>query len=84
MYVGSGRTGRESAIGFFPEKTRRCIYYRPHPANTKHLYNMCTVLDQRLRRWSNIVHMFCAYWEAIARIDGWMWPLDFYSHNNSV
>ena len=28
-----------------------------NPANTKHLYNICTTLVQRLRRWSNIVHM---------------------------
>ena len=25
--------------------------------NTKHLYNICTKLDQRQRRWSNIVQM---------------------------
>ena len=29
------------------------------PANTKHLYNMCTTSAQRLRRWSNIVQMLC-------------------------
>ena len=27
------------------------------PANTKHLYNICTTSAQRLRRWSNIVQM---------------------------
>ena len=27
------------------------------PTNTKHLYNMCITSAQRLRRWSNIVHM---------------------------
>ena len=27
------------------------------PADTKHLYNICTTLSQRLRRWSNIVQM---------------------------
>ena len=27
------------------------------PANTKHLYNICTTSSQRLRRWSNIVQM---------------------------
>ena len=40
------------------------------PADTKHLYNICTMLDQRLRRWSNIVQinviqMFCVYWVAL-------------------
>ena len=29
----------------------------PFSANTKHLYNICTTLAQRLRRWSNIVKM---------------------------
>ena len=28
-----------------------------HPANTKHLYNICTTSAQRLRRWSNIIQM---------------------------
>ena len=27
------------------------------PANTKHLYNICAMLDQRRRRWANIVQM---------------------------
>ena len=27
------------------------------PANTKHVYNICTTLAQRLRRWSNIVQL---------------------------
>ena len=29
------------------------------PANTKHLYNICTTAAQRLRRWSTIVQMLC-------------------------
>ena len=28
-----------------------------YPANTKHLYNICTMLDQRRRRWYDVVHM---------------------------
>ena len=28
------------------------------PVNTKQLYNICTTMDQRLRRWSNIVQMW--------------------------
>ena len=28
-----------------------------NPANTKHLYNICTTSSQRLRRWPNIVQM---------------------------
>ena len=27
------------------------------PVNTKHLYTICTMLDQRRRRWSSIVQM---------------------------
>ena len=26
-------------------------------ANTKHLYNICTLLDQRRRRWADVVQM---------------------------
>ena len=31
------------------------------PVNTKHLYNICTTLAQRLRRWTNIVQMLYKY-----------------------
>ena len=31
--------------------------YKQTPANTKHLYNICTTSAQRLRRWTNIVQM---------------------------
>ena len=46
-------------------------YYNPHdhvyinrifPANTEHLYNICTTSAQRPQRWSNIVQMFCVCW----------------------
>ena len=29
--------------------------FAENPVNTKHLYNIYTMLDQRLRRWSHIV-----------------------------
>ena len=32
-------------------------HYTSLPANTKHLYNICTMLDQRRRRWSDVVQM---------------------------
>ena len=35
-----------------PSNCIKCI-----PANTEHLYNICTTSAQRLRRWSNIVQM---------------------------
>ena len=28
-----------------------------NPANTKHLYNICTMLEQRRRRWADVVQM---------------------------
>ena len=39
---------------------QRITLQRSHstnPANTKHLYNICTTSAQRRRRWSNIVQM---------------------------
>ena len=27
------------------------------PANTKHLYDICTMLDQRRKRWADVVQM---------------------------
>ena len=33
-----------------------CIIF---PANTKHLYNICTMFDQRRRRWADVVQMLC-------------------------
>ena len=34
-----------------------CQRHSHYPANTKHLYIICTKSVQRLRRWSNIVQM---------------------------
>ena len=31
------------------------LQIRENPANTKHLYNICTMLDQRRRRWAGVV-----------------------------
>ena len=28
-----------------------------YPVNTKHLYSICTMLDQRRRRWADVVQM---------------------------
>ena len=35
------------------------IYY--HPSKHKHLDNICTMLDQRRRRWADVVQMLCKY-----------------------
>ena len=38
-----------------------------YPVNTKHMYSICTMLDQRRRRWAdvvqNVIHMFCVCWD---------------------
>ena len=31
------------------------------PASTKHLYNTCTMLDQRRRRWADAVQLLYKY-----------------------
>ena len=31
--------------------------FQPSPANIKHLYNICTMLDQRRRRWADIIQI---------------------------
>ena len=46
--------GSEKLYG--PTTCNRALL-RGDPANSKHLYNICTTSSQRLRRWSNIVQM---------------------------
>ena len=52
------KTGRER--GLCPQLCgKRRHFPRMHiPANTKHLYNICTKLNQRRRRWVDVVQMF--------------------------
>ena len=38
-----------------------------YPANTKHLYIICTMLGQRRRRWVDVVQMFCVCWVVIPK-----------------
>ena len=42
-------------------ETRPFISYRwtsnPLSANTKHVYNICTMLDQRRRRWADVLQI---------------------------
>ena len=33
------------------------VFKSPNPVNTKHLYSICTMLDQRRRRWADVVQM---------------------------
>ena len=35
------------------------MLYYSIPINTKHLYNICTMLDQRRRRWADVVQLLC-------------------------
>ena len=34
-----------------------CFVAVQYPVNGKHLYNICTLLDQRRRRWADVVQM---------------------------
>ena len=47
------RQKKHLASDNFFGRLRRCGF----PANTKHLYSICTTSDQRFRRWSNIVQL---------------------------
>ena len=45
---------RQTAVAaYFSHGAAKAVY----PANTKHLYNICTMLDQRRRRWDDVVQM---------------------------
>ena len=33
------------------------LFYWQSPVNTKHLYSICTMLDQRRKRWADVVQM---------------------------
>ena len=49
-------------VGLFLLHCSRFVNASPHnqswfPVNTKRLYHICTVLDQCLRRWSDVVQM---------------------------
>ena len=39
----------------------RALLHNNNPVNTKHLYNICTMLDQRRRRWADVVQMLYKY-----------------------
>ena len=43
-------------VAFLATEGEKCHPYS-NPANTKHLYNICTMLDQRRRRWAVVVQM---------------------------
>ena len=42
---------------------------RSYPVNTKHLYNIYTISDKRLRRWSNIVQNVIQMFRGLLGID---------------
>ena len=46
-----------SDIEFTTLCNRNCLRLRHIPVNTKHLYNICTMLGQRRRRWAGVVQM---------------------------
>ena len=50
-------TPQTRIVAIFRNPTQRYGHRLNNPVNTKHWYNICTMLDQRRRRWSNIVQM---------------------------
>ena len=44
-----------------------------NPVNTNNLHNICTMLDQRQRRWAdvvqNVIQMFCVCWKLFIECD---------------
>ena len=46
-----------TVVHFLTRLFLMCSYILTIPANTKHLYSICTPSAQRLQRWSNIVQM---------------------------
>ena len=54
LIVGSPHTSRSTA--WSGDGTAGPVR-RHHPINHKHLYNICTMLDQRRRRWADVVQM---------------------------
>ena len=64
------------------------------PANTTHLYDICTMLDKRRRRWSNIIQMLykCFVFAGMHGLDsGWSriwckWGMDcpFFSWHSEI
>ena len=40
-----------------------------NPVNTKHLYNISTILDQRRRRWVDVVQMLCKCFVFIGKVE---------------
>ena len=43
--------------GYSPIQTLKNVICYLIPVNTKHLYNICRMLDQRRRRWADVVQM---------------------------
>ena len=64
-----------------PRKTteiNNCILWCPYPANTKHLYNICTTSAQRRRRWST--NVLCLLGRAVmcgTPLSGILWPVNY-------
>ena len=52
--ITSGVTG---VLVITNTQTVRRADFTNKPVNTKHLYNICTMLDQRRRRWVDVVQM---------------------------
>ena len=64
---------------------RRLLYMDGHyiPANTKHLYNICTTSSQRLRRWADVVQMLYKCFTNVLCLPGYwssvLWNTTYYA-----
>ena len=54
------------------------LYFSGHPVNTKYLYNICTMLDQRRRRWTSVVHMLYESFVFAGQICDPIWKKEVY------
>ena len=60
---------KSTGQGWMTKYSDLIVWRHNHPADTKHLYDICTTSAQRLRRWSNIVQMLyksCVHWVVIS------------------
>ena len=46
-----------------------------YPVNAKHLYNICTMLDQRRRRWADVVQMLYKCFVITRYLANWEWRI---------
>ena len=62
LYQQQQQQGHNGGFNIFNIGTNPMyVLFDLNPANTKHLHNICTMLDQRRRRWANVVQILYRY-----------------------